>query len=243
MLIARAHHRASSAAPLDRLSAAATTAAELSARADALLDRFVAEARAAGSSWTEIGVTLGVSKQAAHQRFLSAAAPASAVRPSHGTPAVRSAVAAGERQACELGHAYLGTEHVLVGLLEQPGTTAAAALATIGVRRDDVFDRLVAIIGAGTAQQGSCHPIAPRLKRGFELARSYARALGSGVFDTEHVLLAFCDMPDCVAAVILCERGAPAETVRSSVAAQLGVDASTLRSRSQRRRVRRAKAV
>src|SRR3954469_4901423 len=56
--------------PLRRLSAAVLTAEDVRDRADELLDRFVAAARAAGRSWTEIGAVLGVTKQAAQQRFV-----------------------------------------------------------------------------------------------------------------------------------------------------------------------------
>ena len=61
--------KAADATPLDRLGAAAATANELRGLSDALLDRYVQAARADGSSWTEIGAALGVTKQAAQQRF------------------------------------------------------------------------------------------------------------------------------------------------------------------------------
>lgn len=61
--------------PLERLAAAAELAGRLRARGDQLLDQFVDKARAQGSSWAEIGCTLGTSKQAAHERFAGLADP------------------------------------------------------------------------------------------------------------------------------------------------------------------------
>ena len=63
------------ASPLEQLSAASELAANLRARGDELLDQFVDAARANGASWSEIGCTLGTSKQAAHERFGALAEP------------------------------------------------------------------------------------------------------------------------------------------------------------------------
>jgi hypothetical protein len=62
--------RRASGEPLDRIEAALTVSEELTSGADELIGQFVAEARAAGCSWTEIGQRIGVSKQAARQRFV-----------------------------------------------------------------------------------------------------------------------------------------------------------------------------
>src|SRR5262249_26340287 len=89
----------------DRLRAAADTAAQLRGLGDALLDRYVQAARAEGCSWTEIGTTLGVTKQAAHERFV--AAPLS--WPTHFTESARQVVARAIGEARGFGHRYLGT--------------------------------------------------------------------------------------------------------------------------------------
>src|SRR5215471_17521984 len=76
-------------APLDRVEAAIAVGEELASRGDELIGRFVAEARDAGCSWTEIGARMGVSKQAARQRF--AQLPAAAVTVAAGTRAAAEA--------------------------------------------------------------------------------------------------------------------------------------------------------
>src|SRR3954451_24919426 len=131
-LQALAEERAASPAALDRLRAAVLVVEDVRAQGDKLLDRFVATARQERCSWSEIGEVLGVSKQAAHQRFL-AVEQAPGTWPVHATDLVRAAVATGELEARRMGHNYLGTEHVLLGLLAQHDGVAAHALEAFGV--------------------------------------------------------------------------------------------------------------
>jgi ClpA/ClpB-like protein len=240
-LAALANERADSPAPLDRLSAAVLLNEELHACGEELLDRFVAQARREDCSWTEIGAALGVSKQAAHQRFLPAA-PSSAAWPPHASEQVRAAIAAGQDHARQLGHNYLGTEHVLAGLLEQPDGVAAQALTALGVDRDGVVAHAKVIIGVGSEVRRDAVPLAPRLKRALELGRAHSRALGHRCIETEDLLLAFGDIEDCVATRIMADLGAPPDAVREQLATLLRVDPAVLRSRARRRRLRRARS-
>src|SRR5919198_5371454 len=98
--------RTEAAAPLDRLQAAVTVVDELRSVGEEVLDRFVAEARAAGCSWSEIGAVLGVSKQAAQQRF-PAGGPLSSW-PDGVTDTVRDAIVIAQEEARALGHNYIG---------------------------------------------------------------------------------------------------------------------------------------
>jgi ATP-dependent Clp protease ATP-binding subunit ClpC len=82
--------------------------------------------------------------------------------------------------------------------------------------------------------------VAPRLKRALEIARSHARSLGHRCMNTEHVLLGLVDISDSVAAEILRDLGAPADTVRDELAGMLGVEPEQLHPRTRRRRLRRA---
>ena len=113
---------------LDRLGAAAATANELRGLGDELLDRYVQAARAEGRSWSEIGTALGVTKQAAHERFVDAplAWPTNFNRPA------REVVARALAEARAFGHRYLGTEHLLLALTADRGL-AGATLAELGV--------------------------------------------------------------------------------------------------------------
>jgi hypothetical protein len=240
-LAALAEERAASPAALDRLSAAVLVVEDLRSEGDQLLDRFVANARQHDCSWTEIGEALGVSKQAAHQRFLAVEqSPGS--WPPNATDLVRAAVAIGEQESRRMGHNYLGTEHVLLGLLAQSDGMAAHALAALGVNRGGVLERIEELIGTGPERAWDAACLMPRLKRALEIARSHARALGQRCMNTEHVLLALGEVEDSVAAQILRDLGAPPATVRGQLAGMLGFEPERLQPRSRRRRLRRPTA-
>jgi Clp amino terminal domain, pathogenicity island component len=236
-----AEQRAASPAALDRLRAAVLVVEDVRAQGDQLLDRFVADARQERCSWTEIGEALGVSKQAAHQRFV-AAEQSPGAWPTNATDLVRAAVATGEREARRIGHNYLGTEHVLLGLLAQRHGLAAHSLDALGVNRDGVLTRIEALVGTGPERRWDAACVAPRLKRALEIARSHARSLGQRCMNTEHVLLALGDVEDSVAAQILRDLGAPPATVREQLAGMLGIEPERLAPRKHRRRLRRPAA-
>ena len=231
--------RATSPAALDRLGAAVSVVEDLRTHGDQLLDRFVAQARRDGCSWTEIGETLGISKQAAHQRFV-AAEQRPAVWPAHATDAVRAALVTAQHESQQMGHNHLGTEHLLLGLLRETDGVAAHALAALGVDRAGVMARIEERIGTGPDRPRDELCVAPRLKRALELARSHARSLGHRCMNTEHVLLGLVDVDDSLAAEILGDLGATPDTVREQLAGMLGVEPEQLRPRSHRRRLRRA---
>src|SRR5919201_6572544 len=114
--------------PALRLNAAIELGRELNDAADALIERFVAEAREAGLSWTGIGQLFGTSKQAAQKRFGSTAAEAHGEWPGRWAPAARQALHRATEEARELGHNYVGSEHVLLGLTAAKDGVAAHAL-------------------------------------------------------------------------------------------------------------------
>jgi hypothetical protein len=110
--------RAASDDSLDRLDAAIAVAAQLDHQADALVDHFVAAARTAGRSWTDIGGRLGVSKQAARKRFPAPATPAPVLPPGVTLrPRSQTCLTAAGRYAQQAGAAEVGSEHLLAGLL------------------------------------------------------------------------------------------------------------------------------
>jgi hypothetical protein len=135
-LVARVHDRALGADPAGLLDAAAAISAEHAIDADRLLDHFVAHARGAGLSWTDIGARLGVSKQAARQRFAitaPAGAPPFAARTE---PRLRACLDQAGRDARTDGAAEIGTHHLLAGLLTEG--VAAAILERLGVHHEHI---------------------------------------------------------------------------------------------------------
>src|SRR3954449_2735515 len=112
-------------APLDRLSGAILLAEHLGEVADHLIGHFVDQARKAGASWSEIGTSLGVTKQAAQKRFVPKnPADPSALDPSDGfnrfTPRARNVIVAATNEAAAAQNDEIGTAHLVLGLLSEP---------------------------------------------------------------------------------------------------------------------------
>ena len=233
-LVALVKSRSGSAAALDRLRAAVGLVDERRSQDEAVLDHFVAAARRSGCSWTEIGDALGVSKQAAHQRFPLATSDVERWPP-QASDTVRAAFQSAQEDARSMGHNSLGTEHILLGLLAQSDGLAAHALRALGIERTGVVRSIREIVGCGSPRPRESLGVTPRTKRALELARAQAEALGHRWIGTEHVLLGLVELHEGVAARILDEAGASPQAVREQLAGMLDVDVERL-SRSRRRR-------
>src|SRR5262244_3311143 len=110
---------------LDRVSAAVRIAEHLGELADHLIGHFVDQARRSGASWTEIGQSMGVTKQAAQKRFVAkASGEQSDLDPNQGftrfTPRARNVVMAAQNEARAAGNAEIRPEHLVLGLLAEP---------------------------------------------------------------------------------------------------------------------------
>lgn len=223
-------------APLDRLLSARALADALRARSDELLDHFVDAARAAECSWTEIGCSLGVTKQAAQQRYVALTAPARGDLPSGlRGPAAGVFVAAGTA-ARDCGHHYLRPEHLVLGLLSQPDELAGRALAELGVTPEATRARLVDRLGSTLPRPDGSLGVAPQTKRLLELAKAFAKRLEYSCTRTEHILLAaVAPRLHSPAAALLADCGADAEAVRDQLAAMLLLEAPELANRLYKR--------
>src|SRR6476660_3995607 len=123
---------------LDQLSDAVIAADHLGDVADHLIGHFVDQARRSGASWSEIGRSMGVTKQAAQKRFVAKpAADAAALDPSAGcarcTPRARNVVMASMNEARAAGNDTIGLGHLVLGLLTEPDGLAAKAIVAQGV--------------------------------------------------------------------------------------------------------------
>jgi hypothetical protein len=179
-----------SGSPLERVGAASRLAARLRARGDELLDHFVDAARASGASWSEIGCSLGTSKQAAQQRFAALAEPPAGEAPFGLTGPAGQLLSAAAVHACDLGHHYIRPEHLILALVEQREELAGEVLAELGATPAAVRSAVERRLGTGPARPGGSLGVAPQTKRLLELARSTAKSLGYRCPCTEHVLLA-----------------------------------------------------
>jgi len=199
------------------LAAASQTVADMEKVGDAVLGHFVDQCRRSGRSWSEISGALGVTKQAAHRRF-SFAAPTF----ERFTERARSAMRAAAEDARGLGHNYVGTEHVLLGLFEPARGIAALVLGDLGITRQEIEDRVVEIVPrkqpiAATAKL----PHTPRVVASLECALDEALALGHNYIGTEHLLLGVLGAEESLATRVLAERGVTRDDVRARVVEKL----------------------
>jgi ATP-dependent Clp protease ATP-binding subunit ClpC len=133
------------------------------------------------------------------------------------TDRARTAMRLASEEAQRLGHDYLGTEHLLLGMLREGNGVAAKVLDGMGVRLADVRAAVEAVIGRGAASIAGEMPMTPRTKRVLELAADEAKRLRHHDVGTEHLLLGIVREGEGVAATVLDGFGATAAKVRADV--------------------------
>src|SRR5215210_5873028 len=121
--------------PLDRVATAVMVAESLGETADHLIGHFVDRARRAGASWTDIGRSMGVSKQAVQKRFVPKEPAQDFTR---FTPRARNVVVASQNETRAAGNAEIRPEQRVLGLLAEPDGLAGQVLASRGIAADDV---------------------------------------------------------------------------------------------------------
>ena len=120
----------------------------------------------------------------------------------------REALRLAHDAACEMGHGYVGSEHLLVGLIREGSGVAAKALSDAGITAEDVENKIKEIIGFSEPLNMQTElSLTPRSKRILELAAMEARRLGHNYIGTEHILMAIIRDGDGVAAQILAGSG------------------------------------
>jgi hypothetical protein len=200
--------------PLDQLATAATTINTLNDTGDAVLGHFVDRSRGAGHTWTEISNVLGVTKQAVHKRFSFTAATAPTFE--RFTDRARNVLKQSRTEADAMGHAYIGTEHLLLALFVEPNAIAGKILTAHAITKKAVEDAILARTEKGHGLNADAS-YTPRLKRMLEAAVSEALDMGHNYIGTEHLLLAFYRDPSSFGAGILAELGADEDTIRADV--------------------------
>jgi ATP-dependent Clp protease ATP-binding subunit ClpC len=129
----------------------------------------------------------------------------------------RRVVVLAQDEARALNHNYIGTEHVLLGLIREEGGVAAKALNSLGISLDAIREQVVEAIGTGGGQAPGHIPFTPRAKKVLELSLREAQQLGHGYIGTEHILLGIVREGEGVAAQVLQREGLTLETVRHAV--------------------------
>ena len=138
------------------------------------------------------------------------------------TDRARRVVVLAQEEARLLNHNYIGTEHILLGLIQEGDGVAARALQSLGISLDAVRARVEDIIGRGDEQSPSHIPFTPRAKKVLELSLREALQLGHNYIGTEHILLGLIREGEGVAAQVLVELGGDLERVRQEVKRILG---------------------
>ncbi|SET72893.1 ATP-dependent Clp protease ATP-binding subunit ClpC [Natronincola peptidivorans] len=131
------------------------------------------------------------------------------------TERAQQAVILSQQYAQQFGHSYVGTEHLLLGLLQEGEGIGAKALKNLGVEISKLQESIVAIVGKGQQQQ--LMGFTPRTKKIFELSFEEARNLGHSYIGTEHLLLGLIRENEGIAAKILVEMGVSLEKAKEEV--------------------------
>src|SRR5512135_2835491 len=129
----------------------------------------------------------------------------------------RRVVVLAQEEARMLNHNYIGTEHILLGLIHEGEGVAAKALESLGISLDAVRQQVEEIIGQGQQAPSGHIPFTPRAKKVLELSLREALQLGHNYIGTEHILLGLIREGEGVAAQVLLNLGADLEKVRSAV--------------------------
>jgi len=133
------------------------------------------------------------------------------------TDRARRAVALAQEEAKRLNHNYIGTEHILLGLIHEGEGVAAKALESLGISLDAVRQQVEEIIGQGHQAPSGHIPFTPRAKKVLELSLRESQQLGHNYIGTEHILLGLIREGDGVAAQVLVKLGADLNRVRQQV--------------------------
>jgi hypothetical protein len=178
--------------PLKQLQDAVLAGEHLGEVADHLIGHFVDQARRSGASWTDIGRSMGVTRQAAQKRFVPK--ESADLDPSQGfsryTPRARNVVVAAHNEAIAAGTPEGRPEHLVLGLLAEPEGLAAKAITAQGVLLDAVRQAAAAALPPAADEVPELIPYGSDAKKVLELTFREALRLGHNYIGTEHILLA-----------------------------------------------------
>src|SRR6266487_2638148 len=193
---------------LDQVSAAVRISEHLGELADHVIGHFVDQARKTGASWTEIGQSVGVTKQAAQKRFvpkasnwgdlLSGVFPSDPVKFSRFTDRAKRAVIAARQEAIRRQNDRVLPEHLILGMLHEQEGFAARAIAALGVSPEAARAAIGAVLPAAMPDEVTPGhvPFDSRAMKVLELTLREALALGHNYIGTEHILLGLLELED-----------------------------------------------
>lgn len=128
--------------------------------------------------------------------------------------------------ARQFGHGYIGTEHLLLGLLRADGGVSSKVLLDAGLTDEFVVERIKENVGVGVPSDVSGQDMTPRLKRILERSFVEARRTGNYIIGTEHILMSLLEEPNCQAVEIIESAGIDIRSLYSDVIESMGLSAS-----------------
>lgn len=171
--------------PLDHVAEASALAQHLDELSDHLVGHFVDQARRAGASWTAIGQSMGVSKQAVHKRFV-----AGDTAMDRFTNRAAVVVLKAQNEARDRGHRESTSLHLVLGLLTEWEGVAGRAIEAAGVTKGALAHAAEVALPPTGEPRAYPVPSSAGLKKVLELAAREATRLGHNYVGTEHLLLA-----------------------------------------------------
>ncbi len=219
---------------LEQLSDAVIAADHLGEVADHLIGHFVDQARRSGASWTDIGRSMGVTKQAAQKRFVrKGPGEPSDLDPSQGfsrfTERARNVVMAAQNEARAADNDEIRPEHLVLGLLSEPEALAAGSIVAQGVPLDTVRQSVTATLPPAADHVPELIPFDPPARKALELTFRQALRMGHNYIGTEHILLALLELEDGTG--LLAGLGVDKATTEATITAAV---AATLVAREQK---------
>ncbi len=143
------------------------------------------------------------------------------------TQKAKEALEKAQRCAAELGHNYIGSEHLLLGLIKEEDSAASQVMKNNGVTESDITDKIARLIGTAAPTGGPVSGMTPRTKRIIEISFAEASSMGHGFVGTEHLLLGILREGDCIAVRILEELGVDINKLFSDLVDALNADSQS----------------
>ncbi|HEY2765078.1 MAG TPA: Clp protease N-terminal domain-containing protein [Pseudonocardiaceae bacterium] len=219
---------------LEQLSDAVLAGEHLGDVADHLIGHFVDQARRSGASWTDIGRSMGVTKQAARKRFVpKGPGELSDLDASQGfsrfTERARNVVMAAQNEAHAADNDEIRPEHLVLGLLSEPDALAAEAIVAQGVSLESVRQTVTATLPTAADHVPDLIPYGSPARKALELTFREALRMGHNYIGTEHILLALLELEDATGVLtgLGVDKATAETTITTAVAAILAAREQT----------------
>ena len=211
-LIADVDRTCAGSGPIERLKAAAELSTRLQVLADDLVTEFVESARFNSQPWAEIGAALGVSRQAAQQRFV---APHVGYSADEFTEELRDAMPMIKRVAIQHRHNYIGTEHLLLGVLAEPND-ATRLVESLGASVAGLRAWVEPKLTLGASQAAERIAWTPLARKSMALAKKASVDHAAPAIGCDHLVIGMARLGRGMAAKALAEAGITAASIKKA---------------------------